>query len=296
MKQQTSGNALAGVIPLNLAKGCYKSIVVNVTGTNAGGATLTVAQVGRLRITRKDGFDVNVAFDALVAINNAEDGSFFASAIGGAITAQARYNFFLPGDKTNVMKAEDSSEVQVQFQIDPAAAAIVAAWTIDIAAVESKGVEKYMPSWIEYSQLLGAAGARIAPQIQDQNVNKIFMLNAAAVTQVHIDKDGNALVDETSLALRGETQSDYKLAATPAYILLNLNKVQSLGEIVSSKLQLYLTSAGVATLVMYYQKLVFNPARTQRSKLSFDRYETAQVAKAPLVQGVASLAPGTSTT
>ena len=104
-----------------------------------------------------------------------------------------------------------------------------------------------------------------------------------------IEKDGNTLVNDDQLFLRGETGDDHKLAATPAYILLQLNKVQSLGEIVSNKLQLYLTSAGVAGLVMYYQKIIFNAARTTESKASYDRYEAAQIAKNPEVAAVAAL-------
>jgi hypothetical protein len=296
MKQQGSGTQLAGVVSLNLAKGCYKSIVVNVVGTNAGGATLAVGNVGRLRITRKDGFDINIGLDSLLNLNQAEGFGFFNSAIGGAITMQTRYSFALLGDKTNVMKALDSSEVQVQVQISPAAAASVAAWTVEIAAVESKGVEKYLPAWIEYSQTLGAANARISPTIQDTNVNKLFIANGALLTNVIVEKDGNTLVNDDQLALRGETAFDYKLAALPAYILLDLNKVQSLGEIVSNKLQMYLTSAGVAGLVMYYQKVIFNAQRTQSSRVSFDRYEQAQVAKSPAIAAVAALSPGSAST
>jgi hypothetical protein len=294
MKQQGSGTQLAGVISLNLSKGCYKSIVINVVGTNAGGATLAVGNIGRLRITRKDGFDVNIALDSLLNINQAEGFGFFNSAIGAAITAQMRYSFGLLGDKTNVMKAEDSSEVQVQVQISPAAVASVAAWTITISAVETKGVEKYLPAWIEYSQTLGAANARISPTIQDQNVNKLFIQNGALLTNIIVEKDGNNLVNDDQLAIRGETAFDYKLAALPAYILLDLNKVQSLGEIVSGKLQMYLTSAGVAGLVMYYQKIIFNAQRTVASKASYERYEAVQLAKSPQVSAVAALTPSVS--
>ncbi len=294
MKQQASGNILAGVIPLNLAKGCYKQIIVNIVGTNLALNTLLVNQVGRLRIVRKDGFDVNVAFDALVDINNAEGASFFNSAIGAAITAQVRYNFYLPNDKLNVMKAEDSSEVQVQFTIDPAVAGIVAAWTVTISAVESKGYEKYLPAWIEYSQQLGTVGQRIVPQIQEQNINKIYIQAAALLGMIQVQKDGNELFNDTSLAAQGETQDDNKLPATPTYILLNMNKVESIGEIVSNKVVLYLTSASVipANLVLYYQSIKFNSSRTQQSKLSFDRYQRDQVAKSP--QATAVVAVGQS--
>ena len=273
----------SGSITFPIPKGSIKDIIIRITGTNKAGVTLAVGEVGKLRLTRK-GFDIvgNVDFQDLRNINNYEMGiSPFASAVGAAFSGQVVVPFHYPQDELNILKFL-ADEGEFQFVVDPTGLAKMEAGALmQVFAVFSKGVEKYLRVLLLTSRVLGASGATTVHEIMQRNVTQLYIRGGASdISNAIITRDNLTLINAAGAALVELTNQRGKIETAGTFILLDFAPTKSPAESISSTMQLHLTSAAASpTSVLVVDQMLFDAQRTQDSVSSFNRYEAVNVAK-----------------
>ena len=289
-----SAAVAAGVLDIEIPKGSYRALILELVGVNNTGVTLTNAEVGRLRITRGGIEQCNMDFVDLLNFNNADGGvAFFTSTVAAAVNAQARFLFYMAGDLQNIMKFE-RGEGRINFQFNPAAMTKLAgagSGTMNIYGVTSKGVEKYQIKTFEFSQLIGASGSISTPLLSASNVDRIYFRTASQFSQIQIQKDDIMLITASGDALKNDTAFKYRLETAPAFIIVDMSYTKSYAELISDKTLFYLTSTGAGTAVIIYQTVEFNAQRTAISKASTERYFAKEIVRDPQVAAIVRQEP-----
>lgn len=270
MRFLDSGNMLVQRHTSEIPTGQYSSFVIYLSGTNAGGATLAVANMNNIRINRNGQDFVNVDIDHLVDLSDLMNGLVLnASAIGAAFTIGFHIPFAHSEEFPNVLTVADEDNVKVHWDFG-ALAAIVAAGVFELYGILESGEERYLPIIVQDSVALGAANAQEKRKSSINNVHDVFAFPtvAANFAKLTVERDDEVLSDAgyaaqaawTNLKFRKEAAA---IAVAQSQVAIGMRPDELLSE---SVYVTPLSQTGAVTIDFIYRGAQFEQDSIQTSK------------------------------
>jgi len=278
-----SGSLLTQFHTSEIPAGQYEEFYIYAAGTNAGGATLALANLNNIRVNRNGNDFINVNVDNLSALSDLLLGMVdFASAIGAAFN----FGFHIPcyvGEKSqfpNVLQV--SNEDNVKFHFDWGnLAAIVAAGTWYLYGKPASGLEEYLPVMVQDSVALAAAGAREKRKTSINNVYTVFAFPSVAANYAsdQLERDGEVVHDSLYAAGAAYTNNSRQKEAT-AIAVMEMKAAIGLrpDELLSETLYVYpLSQTGAVTIEYVYQGAIFDTKAQGDSIITRDSRVTSNL-------------------
>lgn len=252
------GSALGGAVNIDIPKGRYAGLLVRFTGTTSAGQTLTMADLGQVRVMRYGQEVISESAAFLQAYNDLK-GGFLPTVTGGA-AALEDVIFYIPfalpelPNTSNVLTNEE-----MDLRIEPAAT-LPARF---VALPCQYQVYGYMTPDVPESYLLNireqdvqAVGAgRLAPTLNGKNLAAMYMIDAGAVVGSYsLEIDKVLVVDNIDDAVeRAITSWENQIEAATALAEVNLVRTGNIANAINGtgKLQLVFTGAGTANITLF---------------------------------------------
>jgi len=267
MKLLQSANMLAGPASFKVPAGQYAALELRAVGVNAGGATMTLAQLGRITITWRGVAVTNVNFADLNGLNNLIGGvAVFASAIGAAFNAFGVFHASYSGDG-NVFDVTEDDDLYVSVDLSGITAAIIASGTISLFGTMADGVQKYFPRLFYIQANVPAAGT-YPYTLQTDNVTHIYIAPLTNLARLQITADRQIRFFGSTAELLDFTNYNSRVeVAVAAQLLLPLAVSGELTEALSDDIgiQIEAGAGGACTSNVLYISLDFSPDVMARS-------------------------------
>ena len=291
-----SQNLNVGIVNLDIKKGNYKDLVFEFVGTNNTSQTLAITDLGNLILSRDSVDFCNCDLQDLSNKNNYESGVNLASStISAAFNFTLHYSFAKPNDKQNAVRF-DSTNGRIVINLGAGVGTKVLTGQLNVYGVFTKGIEKYLRKYLPFSQILGDVSTMLAIPLRQKNVNALYFRTASDFSMINVLKDDYPILFGSGQALAGNTSYSGRIEIAVSFIYEELNPTDTPAEITSDALQLNLTSnkSGGGNSVIMYEVIEFDANKTAVSLASYQKFESAKMAKNPSAQSVQTvLASGT---
>jgi hypothetical protein len=209
-----SENILDAFLSLTLKAGMYKGLFLRVLGTNNAGETLLVTDCGILKLQIPGVRESNISFHHLSYRTNMYNGVAEAvSGAGAAFAFCARLDFFKKNDPVNAVAIAGDPKASLQWTFTGATLATkVASGNIEVYAIydDGSGREKYVPVYREASEA-AAAAKPININIPEEEVEELFVINDAHITDASVTRDGKSVVDGRFSSLLAASNANNRL-------------------------------------------------------------------------------------
>lgn len=252
-----------------LPEAIIKGLFIRFNGVAAAGVTVTVAQLGQVRVNYRGADIINVPFSFIQNFDNLHFGTVeFASAVGAAFTASGYVPFHAYWDNQNGLanRLEDKGFIELRF---PAlTAAVIASGTVEIYYVPATGIAGYIPMLMQQNIQAGGAG-QVVDRLQQFNISEVYFDFNAAITNILIYKDGKSMVSATQAVLQAKSNMDNQVETAITLIEVDLNPNKILTNALGNLLELNLTATGATTYNTYYMAVVFSESQRGFANVSF---------------------------
>lgn len=212
-------NILNGFVTLELRAGVYRGLFIRAAGTNNGGQTELVTDLGKIKLQHQNfGERVNTTFQFWSDRTNLLGGTAEAGSVAGAAFAfSAIVSFRRRYDKSNVLVV--SKDQKTTFTWDSLAATLatkVASGTLEIYALyDEGGSPRYIPN-VKTQQITAAAAMTLKENVPFPFVEELWGVDDAQLDRVTILRDGMVKIDGKWAALKGlsNAQNNVETAVT----------------------------------------------------------------------------------
>jgi hypothetical protein len=241
---------LAGPANFDVPAGQYESLILVASGTNAGGATLALANLGLITATWRGAAFMSERFDDLNTLSRLVGGiAENASAIGAAFRMMARIRASY-GNDGNVFDITDDDDVRISVDLS-GLGALVAAGNLQLFGVMQDGAQAYVPRLFHYVHALPASN-QLPEDIKQDNVSHLMLTVLTNLARVQVEKDNAPWYQCTTADALSLSNNDYRVeaAAETDAILLSMNRSGLFNEALSDDVRLTLEAgAGGAAAV-----------------------------------------------
>lgn len=243
-----------GSVNFYLPAGRYAGLIVRLAGTNAGGATLGVTELGTLKISHYNNEIINIAPDHLLNLTNLYGGvAESASAVGAAYT----YTFVVPfrkkNDRNNALVVTAN---QTSFVLNGFNTAKVAAGTIEVYAIFSDAPASYVPV-IKGVDIPISAASTFIYDLPQKNIAEVFILTDVHLLRAQVTKDGSTIVDGTWAAIVAASNAFNWVETAITLVEVFAPKSDQLKEVQNNQVKLQLTTdAAIAPLRTVYVAVI----------------------------------------
>lgn len=288
LKRVYSTNLTNGSLNCEIPKGTFKNLVFQFEGVAVDGQTVTSADLGNLRIFTRNG-DIcgSVPISDIMNINNYEYGILQnVSNPGGTFSFQVIFDFGFPDDNEFAMKFVVGDNGNIQILFANTLQAKISSGICVVYTNPAKGKTKYIRGLYSWNQTLAAAGSTYNNFLKVQNVNSFYFRQASDFSDCLIMKDSFQIVNASSNALLQNTSFTGRIENPITFVYIDFNPTHSPAEIISSEINLQLTSAivGGGNIVILYHQIIFDPAKLAQSTQSLVNFSNQQIIKQPAVQ------------
>lgn len=249
--QLRSFNITLGDQDVRIPAGFWKDIKVHYTGTNVGGQTLAVANLGTMRLTVDGQQKQFLNFDRAQQYNNYKGGAVAAvSGAGAAFNFQCTLPQAVPGDDANGLFVERDGEVILELRsfYD---AAVISVGTVYVYGIPAEGVQTYFLK-INQIDFANISGTSEEPQYQNlENLYEVLVENDTNITRVTFKVDGKTVVDSVREGIYNETNEMNFLetySSTVAYLDLLMAPTKQLTEVLNDTATFQYVASGAGTI------------------------------------------------
>ncbi len=222
-------------VRFNIPPGMYERIVVSIVGINQGGATLSIADLGSMRLLVNNKQFQNISLDRLSFYGALKGGAVAAvSAIGAAFNFQFDIPMAVPGDLENVLFVENDGEVVLELDgFYGAGIGVILSGDVSVYGVERQGIQSYYLriDTNDYNAVQGTGNEDIKGV---ENIYELFIENDSTnLTKVIVFADQKTKYNADRLPLVNKTNSDNQIEtfdAAIAYIALPMSESKQLSE------------------------------------------------------------------
>jgi|GEM_PF-4966752 len=198
MRLIKSENMTSGQVLFYLPEGVYSGLFVTFKGTNVEGNALLSRDLGYVKLNYNGQELINVRSEFFIERANLLGGSTLQSSIENS---DFTFTFFVPfrlkKDSTNVLVVAPNS---VSFILSNFSTNVVSG-TIDVYAVFSEGVAKYLPYIKEHNvDFAGASTKQV--NFTQPNIEELYILNPGNISRISVLRDGKLIVDSDLTSLQ----------------------------------------------------------------------------------------------
>ena len=247
----------------NVEAGKFGLFEIRYSGVAAAAVTVTLANLGNVRLNLNGSDIINLDVEALSLMANNYGGYVEASSVAGGAFA---FTIFIPAgywfDPKNVFYFGKSDKAYYQLQFSALTPAVIDSGNVTIYGNPGKGVQSYIHKILSKQAVSSAASGVITDSIQEKNIISLYL------------KDPTTLIDNLILIRDGETVVNGSMVSELVYSnwihQLEAANVLYIGEFVPNKnlaqalsnafsYQYNFTAAG--NLEQYYSAIEFTPDR-----------------------------------
>lgn len=248
MRLIKSESHATGQVLFKLPKGRYAGLFVRWTGTNNAAVQLLITELGRLSITHQNVEIANIRPQLLILLTNLYGGvPENASAVGAAFA----YSFIVPfrtkTDGNNVLPVmPDKTELTIKGYNT----AKVASGTIEVYALYSEGVPKYVPLLKEFTMDFAGAATK-SLTYGEEFIEQLHILDDANIDKIQVVRDGQSVIDGTFNAVQSFSDASNKVEAGVTLVEVLAQKSEFLQNVRETQIQI-VASGAIAELVTFY--------------------------------------------
>lgn len=272
-----SGNMLTQRHSSEVPSGQYKELIVYMSGTNAGGATLALSNLNNLRVSRNGQDFVNIDFDLAANLSDLLKGMITAaSAIGAAFEFCFHIPFYVghEGDYPNILNVSEEDKLFVHLDFGNLAA-LVAAGEWKLYGIHESGEEKYLPLMVQDLVSFAGAGALEKRKAPINNLYSIYAFPSVAANfaKLIVEKDGKTVFDANYAEGQTKTNLDNRKEATAIEVCeARVALGYRLDELFSESLYVTPSSqTGAVNIELVYTGALFDRAALQASRVALDQ-------------------------
>lgn len=272
-------------LPEDLIQGLF----IRYSGTAAAAVTVTLANLGTVRVNYRGSDIVNVPVTFLNGMNNLHWGTAeFTSAVGAAFAGSVYVPFHAPWDYGNGLANRLSDRGFVELRFPALTAAVIASGTVEIYYVQARTVANYVPLWIQQNVQVGGAGT-VVDRIQSFNISSLYFdFNAIITGSVLVFRDGQQVINSNQAVLQAKSNFDNRVETAITLVQVDLNPNDILANALSNNIEVNFGASGAGTIGLYYLAILFQGAAPGSSSTSFTPAKAG-------VYGVTKGAPALST-
>jgi hypothetical protein len=248
-----------------LIEGTIKGLWIRYTGTNQTGQTLTVANLGTVRVNVRGTDIVNVPVSFLSNMNNLFWGAAEASStISAAFAFTVYVPFHAPWDSQNGIFVQIEDNPYIQLNYSGVTGTIIASGTVEVYAVLANQVARYIPLWNQQNVQVGGAG-RATQRLQNFNISSLFIETNAQLTTVLVNKDNKSVISANQNVLLAKSNLENEVETSITTYEVCLNPFRRIEEAVASLIEVDFTLGATTTVVMYFLAFLFDDDMRMRS-------------------------------
>jgi len=242
MKRLDSANMLAGPAQLEISPGQWAAFGLRVSGTNAGGATLAAANLGRVTAKFQGRPFASLGFDDLQILNMMDLGLVeAASAIGAAFAFTAVIQASRVNDG-NIFDIQEQDNATIELDL-AGLGALVAAGTVELFGIPQDGSAAYIPQLFSFTPNI-AAGTVYTRNLPYENISHVYVTVPTNLASIQLVKDGQLYVDEPWASLIAFSNMDCRIEA--AFVLgarVTMHRSGAITEALTDACEVILTAA-----------------------------------------------------
>ena len=267
MKRLYTQNLSVGTANYPIERGQYKYFEIRYSGVAGAGNTITLANLGNVRLNWSGDDKVNVPVSALSNMANLYNGFIeFNSAIGGAFAASIIIPCGEWFDTNNIYDVADNDKAN--FILDfPALPALIASGVVQIYGVLQNGLHSYFHKILSQNVVAGGAGV-LVNNIFAQNIAQLYLTNPAAlISDIQVSIDGKNFINGDTASELAFSNWIHQIEATGTFFAFEFCPSKKLETIVSNSLSFQYTFTGAGTQEQLYSAIEFTPKKQQTSAL-----------------------------
>jgi hypothetical protein len=276
MKQLRAANLLAGAANFQVPSGQFAGFFLRATGTNVGGATTVIGNLGQVTMNTRYGATMSVPFAQLNLLDNHIGGvTENNSAIGAAFNFLCWIPASYVGDG-NVFDVIDSDQMYISVDLSGVTAANVASGTISLLGVPQLGAQAYLPYIFTLTANVPASGS-MPYDLNRDDVAMVFLQTLTNLDRFELVRDNFIEVQCTvAEGLACTNFFDRVETAVTTDILLNMVRSGQFNESLAdhAQIKIYATGGGVCATVITAIGYFATPDIYARSKEAYNSQVT----------------------
>lgn len=196
MKRLRSHNILAGAANFTIPAGQYGGFMIRVTGTNQGGETLTIANLGLITSTWRGVSWNSVTYEDVNTLNGHQGGVAEAASGAGIAFTFSAFIMASYGPDGNIFDVTDDDDLIISLDLSGVTGTIVADGLVEIFGLIQDGAQAYVPRLFGRTMTVAASGSEPVAMPQD-NIIAIFLRDKTNVARIQVEKDRSIFAQGT---------------------------------------------------------------------------------------------------
>jgi hypothetical protein len=258
-----------GHMSFTLPKGQYGNILIDYSGTNAALKTMTLADLGNIRLNWNGQDVVNVDAEILSILNNLYGGvAPFVSAAGANFSGQIIIPCGQWTDSMNIYDIGNTDQVQLTLDFpNLAAIANVTAGTVTVYYKDKVGVMNYLHN-IVMRQVVAQGGGWVNDTFPVNNVSQIYLKTPVTnhVTDLQILKDNETHVDSTTAVAQAYSDYIHIVETATTSIAIECAESKNIMESIGGQVQYRYLFSQADTLQQYFSYILFTKQKSSESR------------------------------